>query len=842
MHNTLMIGRGDGSFAQIAHYAGLAATDWSWSVVCMDVDLDGWIDILVANGNPHDVLDMDAQNELDRATPQSPRQGLQFYPPLPQRNLAYRNTRNLRFEDVSLRWGIHDLGISQTMAVADLDGDGDKDLVVGNLNSEAWIYENTCPAPRILVRLRGNPPNTGGIGARVTWQQTQSANVPPQSIVVVSGGRYLAGDDPCISFAADPKVTGTLKIQWPSGRVQTLDGIEAQLEVEVVEPASPASSSTHPPPPTQPWFTDISPAIHHSHVQNSMNEFELQPTLPQRLSGLAPGISIRDALHDTQLRVPNGSVGGWSQWIASPGNTNLTWVPFNVPSTAVRLETSINELEIRAISDSPHGVLISHTPARPDAARSNSILSGASLVLQTGEVHPLTPKSNASDRPLTSIGGISQADLDGDGSLEIFLGGWPYPGRFPHAALSEIRRWDPTTQQWNQDTNISKALAGLGMVGGSVFFDVDLDGDQDLIVAQTWGGLNLFTNHQGQMQPANPEIREAGIRARFSEWTGLWRGISVGDWNEDGLPDLLIANEGLNHFRAEHPVLELWYGDFAESGRVDCIEAWKDPDTGRSFPIRGWDRLSAHLPFLKETASSYRHFGEATVHSLFGDRLGRGQVRELREFKTTLLLQAEGFWKSAELPPEAQFAPVFGVSNADFNGDGHEDLFLAQNATSDDAEFSRQDAGQGLMLLGDGRGRFTSMPARESGIVMHGHQRGVGVADWNKDGRVDLVVAEAGAPTRLWQNLRSRPGIQLQLVGQPGNPEALGCTVRWKAKGRWGPRKFVHSGDGLFSGSTRNLILHPPEEKALLEIRWPGGSTIFEELTTANRHKRVLQK
>lgn len=324
--NTLFHARGDGTFAEIAQFAGLMASDWSWNVAMIDVDLDGFTDVLTAAGNQHDVLDMDAQTELDRRARRGPVRPLEFYPPLLQRSPAFRNKGDLTFEEVGQNWGLTNVGVAQGMAFGDLDNDGDVDWVVNRLNQSALLLRNRTAASRIAIRLRGAPPNTQGIGARIRVHDSSGA---VQSQVIIAGGRYLSGDDPLKVFAVS-EGGGPFKIevQWPSGRrSQATERMPGRL-LEFDEPGAGAEQPGAATPPVravQTLFEDVSDRVAHRHVEPDYDDFQLQPLLPHSLAHLGPGLAWGDLDAD-----------GWDDLLIAAGRGGRPGILRNLEGAAFR--------------------------------------------------------------------------------------------------------------------------------------------------------------------------------------------------------------------------------------------------------------------------------------------------------------------------------------------------------------------------------------------------------------------------------------------------------------------------------------------------------------------------
>jgi hypothetical protein len=229
------------------------------------------------------------------------------------------------------------------------------------------------------------------------------------------------------------------------------------------------------------------------------------------------------------------------------------------------------------------------------------------------------------------------------------------------------------------------------------------------------------------------------------------------------------------------------------------------------------------MPFVQERVRSFEAYGTSSVEQVFGDRWAGMAYVELRVSASLVLLNRDGRFAARPLPAEAQWAPAFGVTAADFDGDGREDVFLSQNFFATAPDYGRQDAGRGLLLRGDGQGGLVALPGQQSGIRIYGEQRGCAAGDFDRDGRPDLVVTQNGAATTLFHNLRGRPGLRVRLAGPPGNPAAFGAVLRLGDGTNWGPAREIHGGSGYLSQDSAVAILSAPGTARQLQIRWPGG-------------------
>jgi len=366
-------------------------------------------------------------------------------------------------------------------------------------------------------------------------------------------------------------------------------------------------------------------------------------------------------------------------------------------------------------------------------------------------------------------------------------------------------------------------------VSGAVFSDLQGNGYPDLILACEWGPIRIFRNHLGRLVPEDIPLTWPGeanhLPSRISQLSGWWNGVTTGDFDGDGRMDIVASNLGRNTKYQAHrgKSLSLYFGDLVGDGRVQMLEAYYEPALQRTVPERQLNSLADGLPFLRGRFSSHQAFSIASVEEVLGDSMSAAKVLQVNWLESTVFLNRGDHFEVRALPVEAQMSPAFGICVGDFDGDGNEDIFLAQNFFDTQADTARYDAGRGLCLRGDGQGSFQALTGQESGIQVYGEQRGTALCDFDEDGRIDLVVTQNGAATKLFWNSGGKAGIRVKLKGTGNNLQGFGAVMRLKSGGRWGPAREIHGGSGYWSQDSAVQVLgmaHPPSE---IQIRWPGG-------------------
>ena len=805
--NTLFFGHSDGSFTEAAFYAGVAATDWTWTPIFLDVDLDGYEDLLVTNGFEFDVMDQDSHNEIKdgrrRFTDAQLKRSMQIHPRWRTRNAAFRNLGGGRFEAAEAAWGFDHAGISYGMAAGDLDNDGDLDLVVNNLNEEASLYRNDAPAGRIEVRLKGRAPNTQGVGARVRL----SGGTVVQAQEILCGGRYLSGDQSIRVFAAPTESAGGLRldVQWRSGRTTAVTNVSPNAIYEI-------SEGTEPPPtvpiaprtagPDKAFFVDVSERIQHTHTGPAEDDWSRQPTLPRRLSRLGPGVAWFDYDGD-----------GWEDLILPGGPNGNLMVYHNEAGKSFR------RIDLPAGTAKDAGSVVGW----PDGQNHRRILASLTnpeaapdKVSELAVVDPREPTLR-SQLPGGAIvpGPIVVGDLDGDGDLDVFVGGRYRPGRYPEPVASSI--WINQNGTLTMDAQRSEPFRAIGLVSGATWVDLDQDGRAELVLATEWGPIRIF---RLQSSVWTEVTREWGLATS----TGWWTSVTAGDFDGDGRMDLACGNWGLNTvYQLYQPgPLRLYYGEWNGDGSVQMIEAWKSGE--RWLPVHDRMWLEKGIPGLTVQFPTHQAFSLADLPAILGSQAGPVVFHEATELASVVLLNRGDHFERIPLPREAQLTPVFSLNVGDYDGDGREDLFCAQNFFGTASDISRDDAGRGLWLRGDGKGGFTSQEDPGSGLAVYGEQRGAGLVDFDHDGRLDLAITQNHAATKLYQNRLAKPGLRVVLHGRPSNPDGIGAQMRLLYQnGPPGPVRAVQAGSGYWSQDASAQLLGQASNVQSVWIRWAGG-------------------
>ena len=808
MRNMLQLGRGDGTWADISMFAGVGASEWTWGSAFLDVDLDGFEDLLVVNGHRWDVRDADTYDRLRNSSPRiawNREQGA--FPRHDAHSVAFHNTGALGFTNASAAWhfGV-DSAITHGIALADLDGDGDLDVVVTRLDAPPVVYRTQTTAPRVAVRLRGPAPNVAGIGATVT---IRAPSLPAQTREMMPTGYYLSGSDAELAFATGRDTVVQIEVRWPLGRTSTITARPNRLyEVDAASatagpPAQPDSSGPG-------LFEDATSLLGgHTHVDSAFDDYRRQPLLPNKFSQLGPGVSWIDVDADGREDLVVGAGRGGRLTVLR--NRDGRFVPTPLGTEPVRWDlTTI--LPAPAAPGQPVRLLAGQSSYEANSAAEALAVAPVIEFAAAGGSVP-TPRLSPDT---ASIGPLALGDIDGDGRLELFVGARIVPGAWPLPARSHLYRSDGNGG-WTPDSVNDRAVASLGLVSQAIFTDLDGDGRPELVATSEWGPIRVLHNDTGRLRDVTAEWGLKDLRSR-------WNGLAAGDFDGDGRLDLVVTSWGRNtpwQATPDQPYA-LVTGNFGGAG-LGLLFAQYDSSTGREMPTESFSRVANAIPAVKTRFSTYARYAAASVGDILGDASNTGVRVGATTFDHLLLLNRGGRFEVRSLPAEAQLAPAFAPVVADFDGDGNEDLFLAQNFSPTALETPRLDAGAGLVMLGDGRGGFRALGVRQSGVTVLGDQRGAAAADYDGDGRVDLAVSQNGAATTLWHNREGRPGIRVRLNAGRGNPLGIGARVQIAASGRRGPVRELHAGAGYWSMDAATTVLSLPPGADSLIVHWPGG-------------------
>jgi enediyne biosynthesis protein E4 len=755
--NTLQLNRGQGRFSDIGYLAGVQATDWSWAPLFADLDDDGRKDLLVTNGiyrRPNDldfftfITDRRVQAALqDSLTAERLDTVLARMPQVRLPNYAFRNDGDLGFTNVADAWGLGRAEFSNGAAYVDLDNDGALDLVLNNLNEPAEIYRNrarTLTANHFLaVRLEGAGGNTGGLGAKVFVHRAGTVQLLEQ----MPTRGFQSAVDPRLHFGLGTAArVDSLTVVWPDGRAQTLRDVAADQTVTLRQ-AEARDRYAYGGTSAAPLFADETARMNvaFTHRENSFFDYTREPLLPHQLSAEGPALAVADVNGDGREDV---YVGG-AKWQAGALLLQQRDGTFRRAPMAAFEADSLHEDVAAALFD-----------ADGDGDPDLYVVSAGNEFW--GEQAPLRDRLYLNDGrggyersenrlpPFFENGAcVAPGDFDGDGDLDLFVGSRVTARRYGVTPLSYLLRNDGTGRFAVVTEDLAPALARAGMVTDAAWVDYDGDGALDLIVVGEWMPVRVFRQEEGRFVERTPDAGLAGTN-------GWWNSVTVTDLQDDGRPDLVLGNLGLNSsVRAsrDEPA-RLYVHDFARNGSVQQIlTVYRH---GVSYPVAGRDELIRAIPALRDRFPTYAAYGAARVEDIFPKAdLAQAQVLEAYTFASALAVNAgDGTFTLRSLPVEAQFAPVYAALAGDFDADGAVDLIVAGNTSAVPPLQGQYDASYGLMLRGDGLGGLASVDLAASNLVIVGETRGLGLVRSAAGARI--VVARNDAPLLLLRALRMR--------------------------------------------------------------------------------------
>jgi hypothetical protein len=725
MRNMLHVNAGDGTFQEIGQISGVSNTDWSWAGLFSDLDLDGWKDLFVTNGYLRDYNNQDFLKYMDNYVRTSGGQLkredlLNLVKSMSSSNLksyTYRNRGDLTFENVSTSWGLGQNGNSNGAAYADLDNDGDLDLIVNNINAPAFIYENLAVQKSkgnfLKVELKGEGANTLGQGALVKVFTEGQIQVQEQNLY----RGFQSSVSPVLVFGLGGySQADSLIVNWPGGKVSKMIDLEAN-QSHTISQAEAVKARPRPSQKVSPLLTKA--GLLELPKSGEVNDFKRQPLLNFEISGNGKAMVVNDFNGDGLSDIfVGGGIGRSARIYFAQGSTQFG-KPDSTAFVAAAQSEDTDVLSFDANGDGHPDLLVAsggmhHFNEGDQALR-------ARLYLNDGK-GKFTLFAEGLPQDTFAVGSLTSADFNGDGILDVFVGGRVTPGQYPTSPGARVWIGDGKGKFVDQTSDLAPEMLNLGMITDSSLADLNGDGQPELIVVGDAMPITVFAKAAQGWQNVTAEFFEV-------PQVGFWSDLLVGDWDKDGKPDLFVGNHGRNSqlYASDSEPLEILYKDFDSNGSTDAVLSYYIQ--GEKYPSASRDEILGQVLFLKKRYLDFKSFSEVKMDELFtAEERKDAKTIAVNTLETSyFVLGQNGKFQAKKIPVQAQFAPVFAAASVDLNGDGNADLVFGGNLFDTKLKFGRYDANHGTVFLGDGKGGFQLVPASESGLSLRGELRKIEV-------------------------------------------------------------------------------------------------------------------
>jgi hypothetical protein len=698
MANMLHYNAGNGKFKETSQMSGITKTDWSWAPLIADFDNDGYKDLFVTNGIDRDYTNMDARNKLyeimRKGESMQLEQVLAMIPTERLNNYIFKNNGDLTFSKKMEEWGLEDPGYSNGGAYADLDNDGDLDLVTNNLYDSAGVYRNNADNNFIQISLDGSSENPMAIGAKVYLKSEGSQQI--QEKYITRG--FESSISPVIHFGLglNSKVDEII-VEWPDQKVTRLIDVSINKKHEIsYDQAIVSSEKLKSYNSLKQSLTQEQLSIDYKHTENDFNDFNLQLLIPQKQSTKGTGIVTADVNGDNldDFFVGNAAGSAAALYIQQE-NGKFMKSSESLFAAEAKYEDA-NALFFDADTDGDQDLyVVSAGYELPE----NSPLLQDRLYLNDGS-GKFTRATNRLPRILISGKAVAASDYDQDGDTDLFVGGNVVSGKYPIAPRSYLLENENGT--FTDATNSNESLLKIGMVSDATFTDYDGDDDMDLLVVGEWLKPTFFRNDDGKF---NRDDQVGGL----DNTEGWWFSVTAADFDGDGDDDYMLGNLGKNNkFQpSSKKPLYIYAKDFDDNGSFDV--ALSKINDGKLVPVRGKECSSEQNPFLLDKIQSYKEFASLDMNQIYGEEsLDEALSLAVYTFESAYIENlGDGNFAIEQLPMEAQTGPTLSMATTDFNNDGNLDLIGIGAIYDAEVETIRYDGNYGYVLLGDGKGGFT---------------------------------------------------------------------------------------------------------------------------------------
>lgn len=747
--NTLQLNRGNGKFSDIGLLADVYATDWSWATLGADFNHNGYVDLFVTNGikgrtNELDYIEFISQDSIQyRLENEVTESDLEYIERMPEEkvpNFMFMNKGGLSFENVTERWGLSGKSFSNGAAYADLDQDGDLDIVVNNVDQKASIYRNNTREQfdrnnYLKIRFNGTEDNQFGVGTKVRIPLEED-NVIFREMYPVRG--YQSSVEYAIHVGLDTLETvSKIEVIWPDGKTEILEDVDANQTLMV--DYEDAKDKENPKPENnsaQTLFTEITEKldIDYKHEENDFIEFNREALIPKMVSREGPALAVADVNDDGR---DDFFVGGAKNQPAelylqqSNGDFKKKEIPeFKNDATYEDVDALFGDFDGNGTQD-----LFVVSGGNEYYGTSEYMLPR--LYLNDGEGN-FVRNTDAVESIYLTGSAAAKADVDGDGDQDIFVGARTVPWKYGVPPTSYLLQNDEGTFRVD-DSELGERVSDLGMVTDAEWADMNGDGQPDLVVASEWTGLKIV--YQG-----SDEVYT------IPGTSGIWNTVALSDMDGDGTTDIVAGNLGLNSkFKAsDDKPMRMYVNDFDENGSEEQIITYIDDENKERLFARK-DELAEQLDYINDRFENYESFAEASLTEVIDQSLlDEAQTYSITELRSAVFFnEGNKQFDKQPLPVKAQFAPLHDFLIEDLNGDGQVDVVGVGNFLNANIQRGRYDASYGEVLFNNGKGMLESIPNKEINWYLDGQIRNVQMIEI--DGKSVMITAENDAPLRFFE-------------------------------------------------------------------------------------------
>ena len=715
MENTLQINNGNNQFSEIANYAGVSKTDWSWGALLFDMDNDGYKDIYVCNGIYHDLTNQDfvdffANEFMQKMVVTGKKEQIETIinrmPSTPIPNYAYKNNKNLTFTNEAQNWGLSTPSFSNGAAYGDLDNDGDLDLIVNNVNMEAFVYKNNSEKNKknhfVKVKLKGDNLNKFGVGSVV--ELFSGSEIMRQELIPSRG--FQSSIDYVMTFGIGTKKIDSLQVIWPNGKFQTINKVvnNSTLNLNVADAKLNYIPKVE---KLKPIFTEKKSSFI-AHKENDYIDFDYEGLIAKELSQEGPSLAVGDINGDgNEDLFIGGAKGAAGKIYLNKGNDDFTITSqVDLDSDANYEDTAASFFD--ADGDGDLDLLVgSGGNEKADQANYKNRLylnNGKGMFTKSKTVVPTTNNN---------VSVIAAYDFDNDGDVDVFIGSRSVPGVYGINPKHLMLENDGKGNFTNSTNKLAFKLNEVGMVTDAVWEDIDNDSKKDLIIVGDWMAPKIFKNTGRRL---------AEFKSNLSEYSGFWNAVTCVDLNNDGKKDLILGNKGTNtNYKAtKGNPMRLFVNDFDNNGTIEQI-ATRSID-GKDLPLNLKQDVAKQIPMIKKKNLSYADYAKKTFQELFAKEVVDNTIKKEAKIQESVIAinKGNGQFEIKLLPKEVQFSCVNTICAMDVNKDGILDILLGGNQYEFKPQFSRLDSNYGSLLLGNKNGTYSWVPYNKSGFFMKG--------------------------------------------------------------------------------------------------------------------------